>query len=458
MQKTFETIKGKVAAGQRISDAEALSLFESQDLLAIGELAAGANRRKNGDKVYFNVNRHINYTNLCVNRCKFCAFSKEAEEPGVYTLALEQIAEKAREAAVAGATEIHTVGGLHPDLPFAFYLQMLETIKQVDAGLHIKGFTAVEIDYFSQLSGLSIEEVIDALKRAGLGSLPGGGAEILGQKVRAQICPEKISGARWLEVTEKVHAAGLRSNATMLFGHLEGYADRVEHLTGGVPGWEWPELSPLVEDVDAVLINFISGYEMTLGTTLQLRREFAGPIHADLHSLFLGSDDDGTRRPSELEEYEAWASCFDVVQMNEDEASLAMSMDDGDHSAIDRRIDCAIDAALGSGARLVVVTRGAAGVVWRAAKGVPYDPAAWSGFSPPEGEGRGASRSVTIRPRPGGDPTGCGDVWGATMFSRLLAGDGPEVSIDMANRLAARNTEHRGAEGLYDILRSEVRL
>jgi len=230
MRNLFETIKEKVAAGTRISEAEALALFESQDLLAIGELAAEANRRKNGDRVYFNVNRHINYTNLCVNRCKFCAFSKEAEEPGVYTLELKQIAEKAREAVAAGATEIHTVGGLHPDLPFAFYLQMLETIKQVDPRLHIKGFTAVEIDYFAQISGLSIEQVIAALKAAGLGSLPGGGAEILGQKVRNLICPEKISGARWLEVTEKVHAAGLRSNATMLFGHLEGYADRVEHL------------------------------------------------------------------------------------------------------------------------------------------------------------------------------------------------------------------------------------
>jgi len=226
----FNDIRTKIESGDRISDAEALALFESNDLLAIGELAAEANRRKNGDKVYFNVNRHINYTNLCVNRCKFCAFSKEEGEPGEYTLALEQIAEKAREAAAAGATEIHTVGGLHPDLPFDFYLEMLRTIKRVEPKLHIKAFTAVEIDYFSQLSGLSVEEVIAALREAGLGSLPGGGAEILGQQVRDKICPEKISGARWLEVTEKVHRAGLRSNATMLFGHLEGYRDRVEHL------------------------------------------------------------------------------------------------------------------------------------------------------------------------------------------------------------------------------------
>jgi len=230
MTSFFNRIRTKIAMDERISDAEALAMFESHDLLAIGELAAAANRRKNGDRVYFNVNRHINYTNLCVNRCKFCAFSKEAGEPGEYTLALEQIATKAQEAADAGATEIHSVGGLHPDLPFEFYLQMLRRIKAVDQRLHIKGFTAVEIDYFSHISGLPVETVIAQLKEAGLGSLPGGGAEILGQGVRDQICPEKISGARWLEVTELVHRAGLKSNATMLFGHVETYADRVEHL------------------------------------------------------------------------------------------------------------------------------------------------------------------------------------------------------------------------------------
>lgn len=230
MDKLFKTIKEKVASGTRINDDEALGLFASNDLLAIGELAASANRNKNGQRVYFNVNRHINYTNLCVNRCTFCAFCKEAGQSGEYTLALRDIREKAQQAADAGATEIHTVGGLHPDLPFEFYLQLLRTIKEVSAQLHIKAFTAVEIDYFAELSGLSILEVIEALKAAGLGSLPGGGAEILGQQVRDKICPEKISGARWLEVTEMVHRSGLRSNATMLFGHLEEYPDRVEHL------------------------------------------------------------------------------------------------------------------------------------------------------------------------------------------------------------------------------------
>ncbi|GAB4165203.1 MAG: aminofutalosine synthase MqnE [Geothermobacteraceae bacterium] len=230
MSELYTSVRNKIENGRRVSEEEALALFESPDLLAIGELAAEANRRKNGDKVYFNVNRHINYTNLCVNRCTFCAFSREKGEAGEYTLALEQVAEKAREAASAGATEIHIVGGLHPDLPFEFYLDMLRTIHLVDAGLHIKAFTAVEIDYFSRLSGLSVEEVLDQLRAAGLGSMPGGGAEILVEEVRQKICPEKISGDRWLEVTEKAHQGGLKSNATMLFGHLEGYADRVEHM------------------------------------------------------------------------------------------------------------------------------------------------------------------------------------------------------------------------------------
>ncbi len=230
MSKLFSSVQNKIETGRRISEEEALALFESPDLLAIGALAAEANRRKNGDRVYFNVNRHINYTNLCVNRCTFCAFSREKGEAGEYTLALDQVAEKAREAARAGATEIHIVGGLHPDLPFEFYLDMLRTIHSVDTGLHIKAFTAVEIDYFSRLSGLSVEKVLEQLRAAGLGSMPGGGAEILVEDVRQKICPEKISGARWLDVTETAHQRGLKSNATMLFGHLESYADRVEHM------------------------------------------------------------------------------------------------------------------------------------------------------------------------------------------------------------------------------------
>jgi aminodeoxyfutalosine synthase len=209
MTNLFPLIRSKIEAGVRLADADALALFASDDLLAIGVLAALANRRQHGNKVYFNINRHINYTNICVNRCTFCAFCKEGDEAGSYTLALEEILRKAAEAAEAGATELHMVGGLHPELPFDFYLEMLAAISAASPQLHIKAFTAVEIDYFARISGQSVEAVIEELKLAGLGSMPGGGAEILGARVREQICPEKISGERWLEVTALAHRGGL---------------------------------------------------------------------------------------------------------------------------------------------------------------------------------------------------------------------------------------------------------
>ena len=232
MLKLLQNIRVKIENGARISADEAIALYECDDLLSVGELAALANHRLNDDRVFFNVNRHINYTNICVNRCTFCAFSREhKEDEGGYTLALNDILTRAEEARTAGATEIHMVGGLHPDLPFDFYLEILAAIKADNPGLHIKAFTAVEIDYFARLTGQTPTAVIEELKAAGLDSMPGGGAEIFAPHVRQQICPEKISGERWLEVTEQVHRSGLKTNATMLFGHVENYADRIDHLS-----------------------------------------------------------------------------------------------------------------------------------------------------------------------------------------------------------------------------------
>ena len=227
---TFEFIATKVRTGQRIPSEEALFLFNSADLLDIGELAALANERKNGRNVFFNVNRHINPTNVCVNRCAFCAFSRTAGEDGAYTMALDEICRRACEAEAEGATEVHIVGGLHPDLAFEFYEETLQAIRSAAPKLHIKAFTAVEIEYFSRISGLTIKEVFERLMKAGLGSLPGGGAEILVEEVRQKICPEKISGVRWLEIIRLAHLSGLRTNATMLYGHVENVADRVEHM------------------------------------------------------------------------------------------------------------------------------------------------------------------------------------------------------------------------------------
>lgn len=227
---TLETISAKVRAGLRISTDDALFLFTSNDLLGIGKLAAEVNARKNGTNVFFNVNRHINPTNVCVNRCAFCAFSRTAGEDGAYTLALDEICRRAREAEGEGATEVHIVGGLHPDLAFEFYEEALRAIREAAPKLHIKAFTAVEIEYFSRISGLTIEQVLERLISAGLGSMPGGGAEILVEEVRQKICPEKISGERWLEIIRLAHLAGLKTNATMLYGHVETAADRVAHM------------------------------------------------------------------------------------------------------------------------------------------------------------------------------------------------------------------------------------
>ena len=261
---SFETISAKVRNCQRISPDEALVLFESNDLLAIGGLAALANERKNGKRVYFNVNRHINPTNICVNRCAFCAFSRTSGEEGAYTLALDEICRRAVEAEREGATEVHIVGGLHPDLPFEYYEEVLRSIRAAAPLLHIKAFTAVEIEYFSRISGYSIEQVLERLMAAGLGSMPGGGAEILVEDVRRKICPEKISGRNWLDIIRTAHRSGLKTNATMLYGHVETFADRVAHMemlrelqdeTGGfqafIPLAFQPENSDLKLDIKA---------------------------------------------------------------------------------------------------------------------------------------------------------------------------------------------------------------
>ncbi|MRR06673.1 MAG: aminofutalosine synthase MqnE [Deltaproteobacteria bacterium] len=228
---SLASITAKVRAGERLCDSDALFLFESQDLLGIGELAAFANARRNGCRVFYNVNRHINYSNICANRCRFCAFRRDPGEEGAYLLPLQEIRSRAEEALSQGATEIHMVGGLHPELPFPSYGEMLQMVKAVSPGLHLKAFTAVEIDHFSRISGLSLREVLLSLKESGLDSLPGGGAEIFAPAVRNELCEEKISGDRWLEVMEEAHRCGLRSNATMLYGHLESYADRGDHLS-----------------------------------------------------------------------------------------------------------------------------------------------------------------------------------------------------------------------------------
>jgi aminodeoxyfutalosine synthase len=226
---SIEHIQKKVYAGKRLTRKDGLELFHSNDLLALGRMATHVARQKNGNHVYFVQNMHINPTNICVNRCKFCAFSRSKGEPGAYEMSISDILLKARNAG-KGVRELHIVSGLHPDLPFEWYLEMLRKLKQEFPKLHLKAFTAVEIDYLAKLSGLSLKNTLLKLKDAGLGSMPGGGAEIFNSSVRNTLCAEKISGDRWLKVIQTAHGVGLKSNATMLYGHIETAEHRVDHL------------------------------------------------------------------------------------------------------------------------------------------------------------------------------------------------------------------------------------
>ncbi len=261
---SLKTIERNILSGKRLTPEDGLALFESDDIFTIGRLANHVAEQKNGNNVFFVKNHHINPTNICVNRCKFCAFSKSKGDKGAYELDIKKIvrklkaqrhkgtkldsktkssalnprileprSESTRKVAPtlnSGFSEVHIVGGLHPDWSFDFYLEMLGAIKKSMPSLHIKAFTAVEIDYFSKISGLSLMDTLKSLKEAGLKSMPGGGAEIFNKRVRNKICPEKISGSRWLKVMETAHKAGIRTNATMLYGHLENYKHRIEHM------------------------------------------------------------------------------------------------------------------------------------------------------------------------------------------------------------------------------------
>jgi aminodeoxyfutalosine synthase len=226
----LDAVEQKVARGERLSAADGLAVFESSDLLRIGRLADRARRRKVGDDVYFVVNRHINYTNICRNRCRFCAFSRSEGEPGAYSLTVAEVLAKAQESVDQGATEIHIVGGEHPALPYADVRAMIAGVRGISPSVHIKAFTASEIVHFAEREGVPVEQVLRDLQSAGLDSMPGGGAEIFSERVRSEVCPAKISGERWLEVHATAHGLGLRTNATMLYGHVEQYEDRVDHF------------------------------------------------------------------------------------------------------------------------------------------------------------------------------------------------------------------------------------
>ncbi|MCU1269800.1 MAG: hypothetical protein JWN74_1094 [Acidobacteriaceae bacterium] len=226
----LESIHEKVLARERIDSTDALALYRAGDILAVGWLANHIRERMHGDKTYFNVNRHINPTNVCVAACRLCAFGRKKDSPGAYTMALEEAFETAASGYSEAVTEFHIVGGLHPDLPFPYFLDLVSGLKQRFPQVHLKAFTMVEVAYLAKRAKLSIAETLQQLKSAGVDSLPGGGAEIFADRVRHIICDHKIDGNQWLETARLAHNIGLKSNATMLYGHVENDEDRVDHL------------------------------------------------------------------------------------------------------------------------------------------------------------------------------------------------------------------------------------
>ena len=220
----------KIANRERISLEDGCTLFRSDDLIAIGGMANVVRERLNGDLTYYNVNRHLNYTNVCISDCAFCGFYRRVRHPEAYEWSIDECVEIARKAYSDGARELHIVGGLHPRLQFDYYTGLLSQLKRSFPDMHLKAFTMVELDHLTTICRMTDEQVIDGLIAAGLDSCPGGGAEIFREPTRSRICAHKTSGDRWLELTEKVHARGIPTNATMLYGHLESVEDRVDHL------------------------------------------------------------------------------------------------------------------------------------------------------------------------------------------------------------------------------------
>jgi aminodeoxyfutalosine synthase len=227
---SLAAIREKVEAGVRLSMEDGLALEATDDLFELGSLANLVRERYNGNFGYYNVNTHINPTNVCVYTCDFCAFRADLNEAKAYVMDRDQIDERATQASARGATELHIVGGLHHKLPFQYYVDVVRWIKETAPEIHVKAYTAVEIEFFSKIARLSTEEILRRLIDAGLGSLPGGGAEIFHPEVREQICGAKASTEQWLDVHRTAHRLGLHSNATMLYGHIDRPVHRIDHL------------------------------------------------------------------------------------------------------------------------------------------------------------------------------------------------------------------------------------
>jgi aminodeoxyfutalosine synthase len=225
----LEAVREKVVRGQRLSFEDGVALYRSHDVLAVGHLANRVRERRHGDVAYFVWNTHINHTNVCAATCDFCAFAARKGEARAYTLGIEEIVRTVSELPRT-VREVHIVGGLHPDLPWSYFTDMMKGIKKARPDIHIKAFTAVEVFFFHKLYRMSVEKVLAELKEAGLDSMPGGGAEIFAKATRDKIIRGKADAAQWLAVMREAHRQGIPTNATMLYGHIESVEDRVDHL------------------------------------------------------------------------------------------------------------------------------------------------------------------------------------------------------------------------------------
>jgi aminodeoxyfutalosine synthase len=221
----------RLNTGERLAFDDGVRLFDCPDLLAIGWLANREREKRHEGRTYYNFNIRLEATNVCVASCLFCSFARlRPGDPGSYTMSLEQAWDKLRERAHQPLTEIHVVNGLHPELPFDYYLDMLRGFKRIRPGIHLKCFTAVEIAFFADLYGMTDEQVLRDLQAAGLDSLPGGGAEVFAERVRRKICHDKCGADRYLAIHKIAHALGMRTNVTMLYGHIETKEERVDHM------------------------------------------------------------------------------------------------------------------------------------------------------------------------------------------------------------------------------------
>lgn len=226
----WEDIAARVEAGERLSAEEALMLWQQAPLWRLGELAVAKKRLISGDKVFYNKNFHLEPTNTCVFNCKFCSFRRPKGSPEAWDMSMEEVEQQVRSYEGKGVTEVHIVGGVHPEHGLEYYCDMIRRVKEILPEVAVKAFTAIELSYMIRKAGLTTEQGLRMLIGAGMEAIPGGGAEIFDEKVRAQICPDKGSTAEWFEVHRTAHKLGISSNATMLYGHIESVEHRVGHL------------------------------------------------------------------------------------------------------------------------------------------------------------------------------------------------------------------------------------